>query len=646
MLDALWKTSLQAGILAVTVWVVCCVAKKAPASFRCALWVMVLVKLFVPPIVNLPAQLAFWNHPHEIAPITSNTALNYEAYPAPSNQPALPPIDAARPRDDLASASAPRFEMPSALEIAAMLWAIGVCALVVRLLMRTRRQRLLLAGDSAADGNLMELLEIAAASLGIDRLPKLRISKAVCTPTLVGFVRPTIVLPPNVAESCGPAETQAMLLHELAHIKRRDMVVLWLYEAAWAIFFFHPAVWFAGRQIETEREIACDELVVRAASISAAEYAAGYVTALRLARRATSAQVSLGMAEPFEVGKRRVEMILRQDMPRFSVGWVVALGIVVAVGLPTFAGVAKMPLKPNARKVPAFHIGHMLSWGGSGVQITLKDSPKLRTSERNPQVVETFMVHDQDISNIVNELFAAGAEAITVNGELIGAMTSIRSVGPVIEVNNKRLAPPYKIAAIGDPMVLESAIKHQGGVADDLLLLDMITVKKMKEVRVPAPHELVDAQTLPVNGAGVVVKIVDSPKLKPTETNLDVIEQFKVHDQDICAALNGLKAAGARAISINDHRWIDTSYVRSVGSVIMMDGVGLAQPYVIKAIGDAAILEKSLVEPGGVATDLILLKMISVTKVEDLTIGPYKPAKRWARPINHATLNGVEEVNN
>lgn len=77
VLNALWKTSLQAGIMAAAVWIVCRLAKRAPASFRCALWVLVLVKLFVPPFADVPGGWAFWSHAGEVVPVVSESAPVY-----------------------------------------------------------------------------------------------------------------------------------------------------------------------------------------------------------------------------------------------------------------------------------------------------------------------------------------------------------------------------------------------------------------------------------------------------------------------------------------------------------------------------------------------------------------------------------------
>ncbi len=123
---------------------------------------------------------------------------------------------------------------------------------------------------------------------------------------------------------------------------------------------------------------------------------------------------------------------------------------------------------------------------GVGVTATLKDSPKLMPNETRDEVIRQYVVHDYDIRAIVNELFASGAEAVAINDQRMIAISSIRCVGPVVLVNSVQVGPPYVIRAIGDPDVLEKGLTLPGGVADGLFLLDMIEVKKVSTVVVPA----------------------------------------------------------------------------------------------------------------------------------------------------------------
>lgn len=102
---------------------------------------------------------------------------------------------------------------------------------------------------------------------------------------------------------------------------------------------------------------------------------------------------------------------------------------------------------------------------GPGVVVTLDDSLKKPRPNEDPYY---YLVHDVDIQTFVNELWAAGAEAVAVNDQRVVAQTSVRCVGPTVLVNSVRLTPPYTIRAIGAPATLETALKMSGGVLDSL----------------------------------------------------------------------------------------------------------------------------------------------------------------------------------
>ena len=103
---------------------------------------------------------------------------------------------------------------------------------------------------------------------------------------------------------------------------------------------------------------------------------------------------------------------------------------------------------------------------GPGVIVILKDSPKVNSSLVSQERLSDYIVHDRDVREVVNELFAAGAEAVSVNGQRLVGNSSIRCVGPVVRVNSTPIAVPFVIKAIGDPDALESALKMPGGPAD------------------------------------------------------------------------------------------------------------------------------------------------------------------------------------
>jgi uncharacterized protein YlxW (UPF0749 family) len=137
---------------------------------------------------------------------------------------------------------------------------------------------------------------------------------------------------------------------------------------------------------------------------------------------------------------------------------------------------------------------------GEGVIVVLSDStkgPELAKQLAGGQdqgqeyqnQLSNFLVHDQDIVGVVNELKQAGAEAISVNGQRIVATSSIRCVGPICYINHKPTggAAPYTITAIGSPRELEEGLKLPGGYLDtqQLLAYNMVTIKRKEKARVP-----------------------------------------------------------------------------------------------------------------------------------------------------------------
>lgn len=123
---------------------------------------------------------------------------------------------------------------------------------------------------------------------------------------------------------------------------------------------------------------------------------------------------------------------------------------------------------------------------GPGVEIIMNDS------KNRPKPGEEdyfYLVHDVDLIQAVNELWAIGAEAIAVNGQRIVSNSSIRCVGPTILVNTVRLSPSYTIAAIGDPDALDAGLKMRGGFLSAMGLSIAhgvtVTITKLPLVHIP-----------------------------------------------------------------------------------------------------------------------------------------------------------------
>lgn len=121
---------------------------------------------------------------------------------------------------------------------------------------------------------------------------------------------------------------------------------------------------------------------------------------------------------------------------------------------------------------------------GPGITVSLNDAANrkgLSGSNAN-----STLIHDEDIRRVINELSAAGAEAICVNDSRIISTSAVRCVGPTVLVNDTKMAPPYVIKAIGKPDQLEAALNLNGGVIDGLKVWGFeISISKSNKLLIP-----------------------------------------------------------------------------------------------------------------------------------------------------------------
>ncbi|MDP7017342.1 MAG: M56 family metallopeptidase, partial [Pirellulaceae bacterium] len=120
------------------------------------------------------------------------------------------------------------------------------------------RRRAELAGDA----QLLSAVANRAKTLKMRFAPTVLYSRDVMVPTVVGILRPAILLPFSLATGLTAEQVEAVLTHELVHIRRYDHLINLMQRVVEALFFFHPAVWWLSRRIRIERENCCDDIVV------------------------------------------------------------------------------------------------------------------------------------------------------------------------------------------------------------------------------------------------------------------------------------------------------------------------------------------------------------------------------------------------
>ncbi len=174
--------------------------------------------------------------------------------------------------------------------------------------------------------------ERLAVRLRLDSAFRVVESGLVDAPGVIGSIRPVILLPVAVLTNLTPGQVEALLAHELAHIRRRDYAVNLLQTVAETLLFFHPAVWWVSSRIREEREHCCDDVAV---SVSGEPIAYASALAELASWRTRDVALSVGAADgPLLARIRRLLGAPEDDHPRSAGGLaVLALGMMLVAGV-------------------------------------------------------------------------------------------------------------------------------------------------------------------------------------------------------------------------------------------------------------------------------------------------------------------------
>jgi uncharacterized protein (TIGR03435 family) len=211
-------------------------------------------------------------------------------------------------------------------------WACGFAAVVV---MRFRGwRRIQAAVRSSTPLNILGALEV-------------RSSPGLLEPGVVGVFRPILLLPAGITERLKPPQLEAVLAHELCHIRRRDNLTSAIHMMVEAIFWFHPLVWWIGARLLEERERACDEAVLRLGN-APRDYAEGI---LSVCKNYVESPLSCVSGVTGADLKKRIHAILTGRIAReltFAKKLTLALAGIAALGAPILLGIADVSPKFEA----------------------------------------------------------------------------------------------------------------------------------------------------------------------------------------------------------------------------------------------------------------------------------------------------------
>jgi type II secretory pathway component GspD/PulD (secretin)/beta-lactamase regulating signal transducer with metallopeptidase domain len=219
-------------------------------------------------------------------------------------------------------------------------WLIGVLALSLwHLGGWTQLQRLKRRMVKPVDNALHSKLKVLAQRLRVKQTVQLMESALVQIPTVVGWLRPVILLPASALTGLSPEQLKAILAHELAHIKRYDYLINMLQTIVEILGFYHPAVWWVSHKIRAERENCCDDLAV---SISGDRLC--YARALTSMEEIRTGRGHLAVAAGGGNLFKRIYRLLGKDKTeKTGFSWIPAASailLIIALAIPTTLALA------------------------------------------------------------------------------------------------------------------------------------------------------------------------------------------------------------------------------------------------------------------------------------------------------------------
>jgi beta-lactamase regulating signal transducer with metallopeptidase domain len=258
LLHLLWQGTLVAALLAVTLRLLSTRSANARYGASCLALVLVVA-------LGIATGIRAYSSLPATAPggggDVAASSIGAEPVGSAATPGAVPPraaaLFASDPLRDLAR------NANEALPFVVSLWLFGVSLFSLRLLAEwLRAQRLVARSAAPAREPWPEVARRLGLELGVRTVVRVLESAAVAVPSVIGFVRPAILLPASALSGLTPSQLEMILAHELAHIRRHDFVVNLLQAVVETLLFYHPAVWWISAQVRQERENCCDDLAV------------------------------------------------------------------------------------------------------------------------------------------------------------------------------------------------------------------------------------------------------------------------------------------------------------------------------------------------------------------------------------------------
>ena len=343
--------------LAVLVIALCRVVRPGPVA-KHALWLIVLIKFLTPPVVEWP-----WALPDPMG--LSVTRVEPGEAEAPAVLTTTGGIATAdqvivelpsAPAEDAGIAQAPIAGSVNWLVWLGVVWLSGSLTLLTIEAVRYRRVARQLRAAAPPDALTGSRVRSLAARLGVVA-PAVRVIEGMRAPFIWPVGTATLVLPREWPEETTQASIDALLVHELAHLKRRDHYVAWMQLVAGVLWWWNPLFWYVRATVREQAELACDAWVISTLPDGRRAYAESLITLSGPALQGRSSPSMAAVVGADAISRRMLErrlvMIMKGRTPlRLPVTGFVTLALAAALTLPAWASDQQQPPPPPPPPAP------------------------------------------------------------------------------------------------------------------------------------------------------------------------------------------------------------------------------------------------------------------------------------------------------
>jgi beta-lactamase regulating signal transducer with metallopeptidase domain len=290
------------------------------AKGRYCLWFVLLAKLALP--LSFQTGIGMFGNVSLKMPEAATRYFGHAPSVAAQARFAVPPISQSeginrnneRPGDPrkIPLTSAHSGQLHVVLAVLPWVWLIGVLVLAVRIVRGISKavscvKNKPLFSDVAA----LNLLSDCRKQLGLRNAPWIIEDDEFATPALFGFSVPRLLLPAGLVRDFHPDELRFIFMHELIHIRRRDIAVNWVMTMLQVIYWFNPLVWYAFSRMRSDRELVCDSMVLdRMPSVQSRQYGETILKLLERFSKSSTVPPFAGLLEGRRQMKKRIQMIV------------------------------------------------------------------------------------------------------------------------------------------------------------------------------------------------------------------------------------------------------------------------------------------------------------------------------------------------